>query len=519
MKNLKKILSVLCIAVTIYSCSKDSPEDPVDQEPSKSNVSISTSTNIVTEPSANGSFIVTLSKAVNASTKVNYTITGTATNSEDYETLSNSITIQANSLSGVIAINVLDDNISEDNETIIITLTSTDNDNVVVNSAKTASITISSNTESFTLNPEDTATYMVNPNATDETIALFYNLKTLSKTNFIVGQQDAFAGFYNNNTGDSDIKKTTGSDPGLLGSDFMFITDDNNDGTPANWFYQQEQIITRDAVEAYNKGMVNIFAWHLREPYEGDHFYTSEMTDFQKQNAFKSILPGGSNHEYYKDKLQVVADVANSMVGNDGKLVPFIFRPFHEFDGDWFWWGASWCTAQEFIELWRFTVEYLRDTLNVNNMLFAFSPDRSYSSEVQYLSRYPGDAYVDILGMDNYGDLNNMGQSGVDAANQKLQIIDKLAKEKVKIAAFTETGYFVTLGENNPISGFYANNLYQTITNNNIEMAFMMFWSNSQNTYVTPVPGLSSASDFIEFTNKPKTILQNELPDMYTLPN
>ncbi|SFZ93451.1 mannan endo-1,4-beta-mannosidase [Flaviramulus basaltis] len=519
MKNFKLIFSVLLIAIFFNSCSKDSPEENPEPATNAIKVSISTATNIVVEPSLNGAFTVTLSEGISKATKVSYTVSGTATNGEDFETISNSLTIPANTLSSVIAINVLDDNISEDNETIIITLTSTDNANVVLNSSKTATITISSNAESFSLNPEDTSTYMVNPNATPETIALFYNLKNVSRTNFIIGQQDAFNSFYNNNVGDSDIKKTTGNDPGLLGSDFMFIADDNNDGTASNWWYQQEQKIKADAIEAYNKGMVNVFMWHLREPYEGEHFYTSDMTVFQKNNAFKSILPGGDNHEYYKEKLQIVADVANNLVGNDGKLIPFIFRPFHEFDGDWFWWGASYCTPQEYITLWQFTVEYLRDTLNVNNMLFAFSPDRNFNSESEYLNRYPGDNYVDILGMDNYGDLNNMGQSGIDTANEKLQIIDKLAKEKVKIAAFTETGYFVTPGQNNPISGFYANNLYQVITNNSIEIAFMMFWNNTEDTYVTPVPGMSSASDFIGFTNKPKSLLQNELPNMYVLPN
>ncbi len=373
--------------------------------------------------------------------------------------------------------------------------------------------------EAFELQPDETTLYMVNPNATTETVALFYNLKTLSKSKFIVGQQDAFQNFYNNDAGDSDIKKTTGSDPGLLGSDFMFITDDKNDNTPSNWFYQQEQIIKSDAVQAYNKGMVNIFSWHLREPYEGEHFYTSEMTDFQKYNAVPSILPGGENHEYYKQKLEKVAQVVQSMVGNDGKLIPVIFRPFHEFDGNWFWWGKAYCTAQQYIALWQFTVQYLRDNLGVNNMLFAFSPDNSFNSEAQYLDRYPGDEYVDILGMDNYGDLNNQGQVGVDRANQKLKIISDLAIEKVKIAAFTETGYFVTPGENSPIANFYSKNLYDAITQNNTEIGFMMFWYNSQNTYCTPVPGLPDASDFEAFANKPKTVLQDQLPNMYTLPN
>ncbi|MFI1770897.1 glycoside hydrolase family 26 protein [Thalassobellus citreus] len=373
--------------------------------------------------------------------------------------------------------------------------------------------------EDFVLKPEETASYMVNSNATSETVALFYNLKALSASKFIVGQHNAFHDFYNDNVGESDIKKTTGSDPGLLGTDFLFITDDKNDGTSTNWFYQQEQRIKTDVVNTYNKGMVNTFSWHLREPYEGEHFYTSEMTEFQKKNAFKSILPGGENHEYYKQKLEKVAEVANSITGLDNTLAPIIFRPFHEFDGDWFWWGASYCTAQDYISLWQFTVKYLRDVLFVNNMLFAFSPDNSFNSASEYLERYPGDDYVDILGMDNYGDFKNQGQTGVNNANDKLQIISNLAIEKVKIAALTETGYFVTPGSNSPIPNFYSNNLYNAITNNDAQIGYMMFWSNSNETYCTPAPDLPDTDNFVAFANKPKFVILSGLPNMYTMPN
>ncbi|WZL88174.1 glycosyl hydrolase [Salinimicrobium sp. 3283s] len=369
----------------------------------------------------------------------------------------------------------------------------------------------------FVLQPEDTKTYMVDASATEETVALFYRLKNLSRSNFIVGQQDAFNAFYGNNAGDSDIKKLTGSDPGLLGSDFMFITDKNNNGEPDNWFYQQEQQIIADAVDAYNKGMVNHFTWHLREPYEGDHFYTDEMTDFQKANAFKSILPGGANHEPYKEKLQKIAEVVKNLKGSDGKLIPIIFRPFHEFDGGWFWWGAPYSTAQEFKTLWQFTVDYLKDELNVHNILYAYAPDNSYSTATTYLQRYPGDEYVDILGMDNYGDFVPGDASKLSAANAKLKMISELAKDKVKIAAMTETGLFIP---NNTLpANFYSENLYEVLTNNDIQIGFMMFWQNSENLYTVPVPGLEGEEDFLEFVQKEEPLLLHEMPDMYKLPN
>ncbi|WP_281239200.1 glycoside hydrolase family 26 protein [Flavobacterium praedii] len=369
------------------------------------------------------------------------------------------------------------------------------------------------------LTTQNVKTYMVDKNATTETVALFYNLKKLAKTKFAIGQQDAFNGFYNNgSSAQSDIKKTTGNEPALLGSDFMFITDKNNNGQADNWFHQQEVIITDDAKEAYAKGMINTFSWHIREPNKEDSFYAADMTTEQKGTAFKSILPGGVNNAWYKTKLDKVASVILSLKGSKGELIPIIFRPFHEFDGSWFWWGADFCTPEEYKAAYQFTVDYLRDTKGVHNILYAFSPDNSYSTSANYLSRYPGDTYVDVLGMDNYGDLNNLGQTGADKANTKLKMLSDLAISKVKIAAMTETGYRVT-STISPVTNWFSTYLYSALTANSIQISYVMFWNNSQDGYYVPTPTASNAADFKTFATKSKSALVNTLPSMYVLPN
>lgn len=369
------------------------------------------------------------------------------------------------------------------------------------------------------LTKQNVKTYMVDANATTETVALFYNLKILSKTKFAVGQQDAFGGFYNNVAGMSDIKKTTGSDPALLGSDFIFITDKNNNGQTDNWFYQQEANTISQVKQAYSKGMINIFTWHIREPYKEATFYVSDMTATEKANAFRSILPGGANHDWYKLKLDKVASVFNNLKGANGELIPVIFRPFHEYDGSWFWWGADFCTPDEFKAAFKFTVDYLKTTKGVHNVLYALGPDNSYDTEAKYLSRYPGDGYVDVLGMDNYWDLRaGTGQGGATLANTKLKVISDLAIAKVKIAAMTETGFQVKPAVA-PIAGWFSNYVYSALTANNIQIAFVMFWGNGGDSYYVPAPSGTNAADFLEFTNKPKSLLQNELPNLYVIPN
>ena len=367
------------------------------------------------------------------------------------------------------------------------------------------------------LTTANAANYMVDASATKETVALFYNLKRLAQTKTAIGQQDAFNSFYQDTGGESDIKKNTGFDPALLGSDFMFITDKSNNNQANNWFYQQEQKIIADTKAAYAKGIINTFSWHLREPNKEESFYTADMTSEQKATAFRSILPGGVNNEWYKKKLNKVASVVSNLKGSKGELIPIIFRPFHEFDGSWFWWGADFCTPDEYKKAYQFTVDYLKNTKGVHNILYAFSPDNSYTTETNYLSRYPGDKYVDIIGMDNYGDFNNQGQTGSDKANAKLKILSDYAKAKVKIAALTETGYRVT-SSTPVITDWFSTLLYSALTKNEIQISYVMFWNNNTDGYYVPNGSVSNAADFKAYSLKTKSALLNSLPKMYEMP-
>lgn len=512
-------ITLLFTFILFFNCSSDPDvtEEPVAK---KATASIAATINPANEPGTNGEVTISLTNAVAGPTIFTLSFGGTATNGVDFENIPNTFTISPGTTSVKFPVIIKDDTAVEGDETLEITISNSSNSNVTIGSSNKASLNITETLEDsaiIVLTPENVKSYLVNPNATAETVALFYNLKNMSKSKTILGQQDSFNHFYKNLGGDSDIKKTTGYDPGLNGLDFMFITDDKNDGTPnGQWYLEQENNIKKEAQDGYNKGIVNIFSWHLREPIKGEFFSTNQLSEQQKRDAFKSILPGGVNHEYYKLKLQKVAEVTKALIGADGKLIPIIFRPFHEFSGDWFWWGAAYCTPEQYIENWRFTVNYLKNDLNVNNMLFSFSPNATFNSESEYLSRYPGDDYVDVLAYDDYIFENNISSWSTNSNNQ-LQIISKLAKERVKIAAFAEMGYSINPSKNSQPAGLYTNTIYNAIAKNNVEIAFMMFWSNDEKSYYTPASG-ADTSDFVQFARKEDIVLLNNLPDMYTMP-
>jgi len=234
--------------------------------------------------------------------------------------------------------------------------------------------------------------------------------------------------------------------------------------------------------------------------------------DSLSKPAVKYIIPGGEAHEQYKEILQSIGRWVNNVRGADGKLIPMIFRPFHEFDGGWFWWGKPHASREEFIALWRFTVSYLKDSLKVHHFLYAFSPDNKFKSESEFLERYPGDAWVDMVGMDNYGDMGR-DRTDIDTATLKLKIVSDYARKAGKLAAFTETGL-----ESIPDTMWWTNTLLKVMKSPGMRLSYVLVWRNdtrSPTHYYAPFPGQVSVPNFLQFFNDPYTLFEKDLKNVY----
>ncbi|HWK56728.1 MAG TPA: glycosyl hydrolase [Parapedobacter sp.] len=359
---------------------------------------------------------------------------------------------------------------------------------------------------------------LVDQNATDETAALFYNLKQVAETHILFGHQDATKRGVDDgtewaneqhlpsvSTERSDVKNVTGTYPAVYGHDFNHIAGffDPSNG----WFGYEKEIARRLTIEAYDRGGINTYSWHYGNPVSGGSFYWSDSPI----KAVHRILPGGDYHDVYKNSLKTIADYAKSLIGANGKPVPILFRPFHEFDGDWFWWGRAHCTAEEYKQLFQFTVTYLRDELGVRNFLYAWSPDRNFNTEAQYLEHYPGDAYVDLVGMDNYGDLQT--SETMTIAAQKMKIVSDYAEQHQKVAALTETG-LSNLGQAN----WYTAVLLKALQHHPVRLSYVLVWANRKDSFWTPYKGHPAEADFLSFKNNDYIYFADEMPDMYQLP-
>lgn len=149
----------------------------------------------------------------------------------------------------------------------------------------------------------------------------------------------------------------------------------------------------RFIVRSFESGGVITISWHLNNPLTGKSAWDPAP------GTVTAILAGGSKHDVYKSWLDKVAYFLNSLKTDKGVMVPVIFRPFHELNGSWFWWGKNHCSPAEIKALYRFTETYLRNDKNLHHLLYAFNTDKFYSKE-EYMERYPGDEWVDVVGFD-----------------------------------------------------------------------------------------------------------------------
>lgn len=336
--------------------------------------------------------------------------------------------------------------------------------------------------------------------ATAETKALYRNLKELAKTKVLFGHQDdlAYGVHWWDEPGRSDVKETSGSYPAVYGWEIGNIAGEQNLDSVS--FSKMKGWIR----EGYERGGIITISWHEHNPATGGTAWDTSG------RAVSQVLPGGTHHEEWKQKLDLVASFFSDLKGPDDELIPVVFRPYHEHTGSWFWWGEGSCTPEEYKELWQFTENYLRDDKNVHNLLYAYSTD-FIESEDEYLERYPGNEYIDILGFDDYRTVRD--QESADQTNKELHTVVGLAEKFNKIPAWTETGL-----ESIPDPEWWTGTLLNRIKADTVtcKIAWVLVWRNARtNHHYAPFQGHQSAADFKKFREDSCILFEDDLPDLY----
>jgi len=340
------------------------------------------------------------------------------------------------------------------------------------------------------------AQQLIDPKATMETQALYKNLHELSKKHTLFGHQDdlAYGVNWRYDAGRSDIKDVVGDYPAVHGWDLAGLEKEstkNIDGIP---FSKMKTFIE----EGYERGAVITLSWHFDNPLIGGSSWDAAP------GTVTSILPGGEKHDLYKVWLDRAAAFMLDLKGKKGEPIPMLFRPFHELNGNWFWWGRKWCTPEEYIRIWRFTVNYLVKEKQLHNLIFVYNTN-SFSSEAEFMERYPGDDVVDMLSFDKYQYKEDKDKF-ISSTRKELEILTRLSEKKKKLSAFSETGY-----EGVPDPKWWTGTLWPIIEG--FPISYVLVWRNAgyvesmkKMHYYAPYDRHPSAPDFKLFYKK-RTVL------------
>ncbi|MCH5270378.1 MAG: hypothetical protein J1E83_06470 [Lachnospiraceae bacterium] len=173
------------------------------------------------------------------------------------------------------------------------------------------------------------------------------------------------------------IEEATGKLPAIRGLDFM---NDDFDG------------VVERSKEWYERGGLVTICWHTGINGNG---YTESLGD---EPDFEKLLTPGTDE--YNAMIANWDKAANALAELRDAGIPVLWRPFHEFDGGWFWWGKG--GSENFIKLWQMMYDRYTNEFSLTNLIWVLG----YSGEVKS-GWYPGDEYCDIIGSDTYNNSTN----------------------------------------------------------------------------------------------------------------
>ena len=318
-------------------------------------------------------------------------------------------------------------------------------------------------------------------------------LVSLQSKGYMAGHQDdPFYGIgWAYEDGKSDVKLTVGDYPAVMGFELGGIEmgdAKNLDSVPFTRIHDE-------LLAHVKRGGVVTVSWHPRNPMttmphgglDGQQWPEGSAWDVSDSTVVKNVLPGGKKAELFQTWIARVGDFLESLKDENDQPVPIIFRPWHENNGSWFWWGQKLCTDEEFKALWNLLQDYLNER-GFDNLLWSYSPnlDGGWTTE-RFLQRYPGNDRVTLIGEDAYQ--WGTEEEFVEAVNSDLTFLTQFAKDNGKLLAMTECGL-----KNIPDSTWFSRVLKPQM--DKYPISYFLLWRNYEKEWFGPVPGTPCGDDY-----------------------
>lgn len=266
------------------------------------------------------------------------------------------------------------------------------------------------------LRPHQVTADLINPSASPRAKALMALLVQNFGKNIIAGQQE-----YPQNPGREvkQLRELTGKEPAILGLDFM-------DLTPSRIKKGTSSKVVDEAIAWDDRGGIVCFSWHWDSPAGQLPGPEHEWKAFNTNATSFDLAAAMADPESEAHKL-LISDI-DAIAGHLAQLrdrnIPVLWRPLHEAEGGWFWWGAKGPGACK--KLWALMFNRMTNHHQLDNLIWVWN---SVAPEW-----YPGNNLVDVVSHDSFPAPHN--HNPASAFYRKLVTLT----DNRKLVAMTEAG-------------------------------------------------------------------------------
>ena len=230
----------------------------------------------------------------------------------------------------------------------------------------------------------------VNPNASPEAVKLLDYLYSLKGKQTLAGQHN-----YNQNLNQymDTVKSITGKYPAVWGTDFIL-----------NGTTDRGSEIVDEAIKKYHDGYIVTLMWHAGRPTDDAPFGWKESIQGELDEAqWKELTTSGTTlNKRWEAQVDKIASYLKKL---QEAHVPVLWRPYHEMNGVWFWWGDK-KGPDGYQKLWKMMFERFTNIHQLNNLIWVWNAnaprDIPFDQAYSYKKFYPGVDYVDVLATDVY---------------------------------------------------------------------------------------------------------------------
>jgi mannan endo-1,4-beta-mannosidase len=234
----------------------------------------------------------------------------------------------------------------------------------------------------------------VNPNATPEAKALLKYLYSISGKHTLIGQHN-FIGVQERST--ASAAQRLGKTPALYGTDWGFSKDGDIDT-----IYARDMAV-KELIKQHRNGSIIAICWHevrptADEPVTFRGSATSIQGHLTNAEWEQLLTPGSDINKKWCAQVDVIAGYLKQL--QDAR-VPVLWRPVHEMNGGWFWWGGR-VGERGTRQVYRMMYDRLVNYHKLNNLIWVWNCDRPNGTYAQFVDYFPGQQFVDVLALDCY---------------------------------------------------------------------------------------------------------------------